>query len=529
MIREAWYYLGVMRTLSKSMRTPAIADPEMEVRSRIARRGESFLELARTRVFSDPSNPFHRMFQLAGCEFGDLEAAVRNHGLERALESLASAGVYLTHDEFKGRAPIVRSGQAIEPSATSFANPAASRYLDSPSSGSSGKPVPTRSSPEFLLYKEVYEHLRQRELGLAGRVHLQVRPMLPSHMGIMPSLRLWRMGGRMSAWFTMSGTVRDSGHYRAMTLFVVLALKAQGARIPWPTSLPPNDFSPAARWISGMKACGRTVVVQAFTSPAVRIAASARESNLDIAGTLFLVGGEALTNAKRAVIEAAGCEVYSGYYINEVGPIGAGCRHMRTGNDVHLYTDSVAAIGRRRCAPLSGVEVDSLAFTTLLECAPRFLINTEMDDAGVIGPARCDCSYSRLGMAIRISNVASFGKLTGQGMTLVGTDILRILEEALPTRFGGAPGDYQLLEVEGNGQTQLLLRASPRLGLKDHDRVKEYFLDKVRGEYGGTLAARVWRHASAVQVEIAEPIRSPGGKVLPLRLLRTEGDQSHAS
>ncbi len=44
--------------------------------------------------------------------------------------------------------------------------------------------------------------------------------------------------------------------------------------------------------------------------------------------------------------------------------------------------------------------------------------------------------------------IRSFEKLSGKCMSFVETDLLRSLEEALPTRFGGTGSDYQLLEEE---------------------------------------------------------------------------------
>ncbi len=69
------------------------------------------------------------------------------------------------------------------------------------------------------------------------------------------------------------------------------------------------------------------------------------------------------------------------------------------GNCVHLMEDSVAVISHRKLAPLIETEVNSLSFTTLREWAPLVLINAEMDDAGEIGPANCNCGLKNLGFA----------------------------------------------------------------------------------------------------------------------------------
>jgi hypothetical protein len=528
-IREARYYSGMARWIWELARRPPVLDPVTEIRSRLARREESFLELARVRVFENPANPFRRMFASAGCEFGDLAAAVRGRGLEAALESLCAAGVYLTHEEFKGRVPIVRAGQEIPASGASFESPSRAGFIESTSGGSSGKPTPTRVTAECQVSREVYARLRVEDLGLAGRAQIQVRPVLPSPTGILAGISSWRCGYPVSDWFAVPGTLRDSGHYTAVTFFLVALARTRGVRIPFPRFLPPNDFSPAARRIAEGRARGCPAAVFAYASSAVRVVAAARERGLDIAGTLFVSSGEALTAAKRAAIEAAGCVVYPTYWVNEIGPIGFCCSRTQSGNSVHLFRDSLAAILRPRSEPLSGATVSALAFTTLLPQAPRFLINTEPGDTGAIEPAGCDCAYSRAGLTTRISEIASFGKLTGQGMNISGADVVRILEESLPARFGGAPGDYQLVETEGGRQTELVLRVSPRTGCRETSQIGAFFLEQLRREYGGTLASRVWRHAGALQVVLDEPLRTSLGKVQPLRLLRTEGAGPHGS
>ena len=101
-----------------------------------------------------------------------------------------------------------------------------------------------------------------------------------------------------------------------------------------------------------------------MTSPAVRVADAALVKGLDIRGTLFFLTGEALTDAKRDVIEATGAKVYPGYAITEIGGVGQACREMTAGNCVHIYRDSVAVISYRRKVPLSDAEVNSLLFTT---------------------------------------------------------------------------------------------------------------------------------------------------------------------
>jgi hypothetical protein len=529
MIREIGYYSGMMLGVYRLLRHAPVADPLQALCEQMAARESRFLALARSVVFGNPGNPYHEMFRAAGCGFGDLAGSVAQNGLEATLERLLAAGVYLTHDEFKGKTPIVRAGKEIPATAASFLNPLVSGHFETRSSGSRSPGTPARQSTELKLYRTAYTWLETRVLGLDGRARAQLYPVLPSSIGLSQGLALGRTGQRVEKWFSPRGSLQESGHYRATTHLLVQFARALGAPLPLPEYLPDNNFVPVAQWLAREKQRGRNCSVASFVSPALRVTTAARQANLDISGTVFVVGGEALTDAKRAGIEAAGCEVYPRYIINEVGRIGCACRQMRSGNSVHLFRDGVAVVSRRRRAPLAEVEVNSLLFTTLLPFATRLLINAEMDDAGIVEPATCGCEYSALGMNVRIRDILSYGKLTGQGVTLMGSDALEVLEVALPARFGGCAGDYQLVEDDGPHQTELTLRVSPRVGAVSATDVRAFFLAEIRHYYGGSLAARLWKHAEGFHVAIQEPCATVTGKVLPLHLLRSKRKDTNAA
>lgn len=529
MIGELAYYSRMAWGVRCLARQLAPADPMAVLQLQMARRQEHFLALARRIVFSNPQHPYHTMFRIAGCAWEDLAHEVGRRGLEVTLERLAAAGVFLTHDEFKGKEPLIRSGQEISWGSQALLNPLVRGHLMSASSGSRSGGTMTPKSTRLQTYRDAYHCLQWREFELAGRTMVQVRPILPSSLGIGNNLRRIRLGEKPAKWFAQSGNWRDAGHYRTATHFIVRVAQLMGAPVPLPDYLPEDDFSPVARWIARLKKGGSPCVMRSYVSPAVRVAAAARDAELDIAGTIFLVDGEALTDAKRAGIEAAGCAVYPKYGISEVGSIGSACRHMRTGNSVHVHRDGVAVISRRRRAPLSDVEVNSLLFTNLLPFAPRFLINAEMDDAGILEPVSCDCEYSRAGMDLQIRDIYSYGKLTGQGITLMGSDIVRILESALPQHFGGGPGDYQLVEFDGARQSQLELRISPRAGAGPPTAVRDFLLREIRGCYGGALASRVWTHSGGLEAVIAEPFATRSGKVLSLHLLGSKVEAARVS
>lgn len=519
MIHEASYYARMAAGLYRYLRTPPIRDVAEEVQQRLLGREEAFLATARDVIFADRDNPYHRLLRAAGCTYSDLEAAVREQGLESALDALYRQGVYLSHDEFKGKVPVQRTGLEFSVTPDCFANPLAKGAIETSTSGSRSSGTKTYRSVEFIVYREAQETLLKSLLGLHTRPSVGLFHSLPATSGLRRSLMEARQGDPMEKWFTVAGHTPDARLYRAMTGLLTTEARLMAVRSCWPTYLPPNDFRPVAEWLARRRAEGAPCLVIGGVSRSVRVADAAIEGGLDIEGTAFIAGGEALTPAKRASIERTGSEVFSLYVIVEFGLVGFACRRLREENGVHVTRDSVAVIGRRRRAPLSGTEVNSLLLTTLLPFAPLVLINTEMDDAGILDDGRCDCPLAAFGYHQRILRLYSYGKLTGSGTTLEGGDLLRILEEVLPARFGGTPVDYQLVEREGPRQTDIELRVNPRLAGLAEATLREFFLAQVRSLWGGSLTRREWTHTGAFRVVLAEPLTTKSGKVLPLHLL----------
>jgi len=56
---------------------------------------------------------------------------------------------------------------------------------------------------------------------------------------------------------------------------------ADGSAGAVPEYLPEDDFSPVARWIAGLKREGFPCVLRSYVSPAVRVAAAARDAGMD--------------------------------------------------------------------------------------------------------------------------------------------------------------------------------------------------------------------------------------------------------
>jgi hypothetical protein len=85
-----------------------------------------------------------------------------------------------------------------------------------------------------------------------------------------------------------------------------------------------------AAWLAERKAAGEGCVVYTSPSGSVRVALAAREAGLDIAGTVFEVVGEPMTEARSRSLAHAGCRASICYGMGEVRRIGQPLRCARS-------------------------------------------------------------------------------------------------------------------------------------------------------------------------------------------------------
>ena len=322
MLNEIRFYSRMAIGISKMLRAPLPADPSGYLRQQFENRETNFLDTVRRAVFAHSDHPYAEMFRLAQCSYDDLADSVRRQGLEPTLSRLRQEGIYLTHDEWKGKSPILRCGQHIPSHNRSFANPLVTGWMAASSSGSRGRPVVTPRPTAWQVHTQLYHLMRVREFNLRPRVWIDVKSILPSSNGLNSSLRSHKLGTPVDRWFSIGSTLSDYGHYRAATRAFVMLGNLLGAHAPYPTYLPPNDFSPIAAHIAKRRSEGRLAAVSGIASSLVRTATAAQDKGYDISGTMFFCAGEALTPGKLAVFHSAGCEAAASYGITEVGHIG---------------------------------------------------------------------------------------------------------------------------------------------------------------------------------------------------------------
>jgi hypothetical protein len=490
------------------------------VRRRLETREARFLQIAERAVYGYAESPYLPLLREAGCELGDLRAMVRDRGLEETLLELRRNGVSVSFDEIKGRKPITRSGRELHAGRHSFDNPFLTRKYEGESGGTTG----TASRIPYDL-NSLLTRVPNYMVGCAAHGVLDAplglwRFGLPSLVGINNALRSVVMGNPARRWFTPEGRgdLRPALRFRAATAFVVRASRLLGQPIPVPEPVPLERAGVVARWAAEMAKEEGACLVRASVSMALRIALAAEEEGIDLRGVTLMGGSEPVTATKMQAITRSGARHVPTYSFTEGGSVGMGCANPAEEGDVHFFEDLLALIQVPLRVPGTDLDVQAFCFTTLNPAAPLVLLNVEIDDFGVMERRACGCPLEEAGFHTHLRRIRSYRKLTGEGVTLVGSDMIRILEEVLPAAFGGDPHHYQLHEQEdGDGFTRLVLVVDPRIELKSEDAARKVVLESLAGGSGMEDFARaLWQMAGSLRVERRATEWTARGKYPPL-------------
>ena len=513
------YALG----LQSFLRQPLTSDEcRRQVEQSLRTRERALLLILERAVYGRTRSPYRALLEHAGVELGDIERLLLETGVESTLERLYEEGVYVSLDEFKGRRPIERSGGLQLPvRAEDFDSPLIGAAYVGSTGGSTGPRRRVLLDFDHRAHGAIYHRLFLETFDLVDRPVGVWRAAPPGAAGIGTVLGFAKAGKPVERWFSHNRLLPRRGIVKdfVFTAYTVAASRASRMRLPWPEHVPVGDAGRVARWVAEKRREGTPALLNTTASSGVRVCLAAEELGLDIAGTFFRLGGEPFTDGKAEVIARSGGRAVSNYSMSELGRVGVACAAPVALDDLHVATDHLAVIQRERpVAP--GASVQALLYTTLRPTAPKLMLNVESDDYGTLEQRDCGCLLGELGFSTHVHNVRSYEKLTSEGMTFLGSDVIVLLDELLPARFGGQPTDYQLVEEEVDGVPKVGVVVSPAVGEVDERAVLETVLSALGAGPGyKRMMADVWRGGKTLRVVRREPYATAAGKILPLHVL----------
>jgi len=497
-------------------------DAARTIRQRFQRRDADFLALLRAAVFGDPAGPYRRLLDAAGCAYADVERLVRADGVEDTLRALFRAGVYLEVDEIKGRRPVSRGGLQFEIQPADLRNATARLRLPVRTSGSrsGGTPVPIdiRHIREWAADTCLLLHAASPD---ARWAHADWE--VPGAGAVIRQIEYGSLGDGPLEWFSQVDPTTPGLHprYRWSVRVVRWGGRLGGRRLPRPSYVPVDRADVVAAWMRAQLRAGRTPHVFTFASAAVRVCEAAVSGGIDLTGAWFTLIGEPTTAARLRVIHAAGARGVPRYSSIETGPVAFGCLNPAAPHDMHVLSDLYAVIQPDPAAP-GRLPPDALLVSSLRPATGMVFVNVSLGDLGTLSARSCGCPLDGLGWPVHLHSVRSYEKLTAAGMTFLDTDVIRVLEEILPARFGGGPTHYQLVEDSGSaGDPLLRLLVDPAVGPVAEDSVAHAFFTAIAPSSGAErVMSLVWAQAGILRVERRPPIPEASGKILHLHVQR---------
>lgn len=516
-------YLNFALGLRSYLRnTPTLEEIKTTIFEQLANREANFLKVLQTNVFYYPSSPYLPLFNAAKLTHADVEKMVTQQGLENTLEELYDAGVYITFEEFKGRVPIKRGNVEFMPKNSDFDRPNLRSLLVGTSGGSTGKPTHTMMNLQHM--SQIAQHLALSESvqGIFGAPIMMWLGLLPDITAIRNVLLYRYIGNTIDSWFsTFRHNESNLGwYYNALTYGMIIMGRFLSLRFPFPKYTPLDDPLSIANALAEAVQTNGIVNLIATPSKCVRICVAAKQHDIDLTGVVFSGSGEPPTSAKIATIESSGAKILTYYGATETSTIGLPCKNPIDTTDVHFMSNHLAMIQRSKQVHDQAVNV--FHFTNFLPSSPKVLLNVQLDDFGIVEERNCGCPLYEMGFTTHIRQISSFRKLTGEGVTLVGSDMVHILEHVLPSQFGGSLLDYQLVEEENEqGFTKLVLYVDPSVSIKDENDLVEAFLDAMKQSAPSVrLAQAEYRTGDVVTIRREKPLVTSRGKYFPIHTLK---------
>ena len=444
------------------------------LQERIDNRITNFLSLCQSKIYSEPSNPYRELLRSAGYTWDRLENEVFLNGLESTLSKMAKDGIYLDIDEFKGKKPIIRNGLTLQLAASAL-DMVSGPSVPLQSSGSRGPRMQTPIDVEGIKLLSSYIPLIADVLQVKNLPVILYYPM-PSVPGIIHLITFALGGLSPSAWFSQTPVLPLWRSAVGIKLrFLLLAARLRGVSLPSPKFSDIRHPVPLARWIQNN--CPDGSLIATFPGSALRLIQVSQMTRIKLPPIVFILGGEPITPLKRKILEEDGHRLFPWFSTVEAGRVALGCLKPNMTDDMHILEDRFVAVKHERFVNSSQKKQSALLFTSLLSDAYKLFLNVETGDNGILEKRACKCPWETLGLRTHLHSVQSFEKLTLEGMTYMSDALTSLVDNILPSRFGGTPADYQFSEEEGeDGLTRLVVSVNPVIEANEislHDVVME--------------------------------------------------------
>jgi hypothetical protein len=520
-------YLRFVSGLRGFLKEPITLQKSREIiKQRLENREQNLLNIVKRAIYGNEHSPYLKLLKVVGCDYGDFEKMVCAEGIEPALRTLSEEGVYLSIDEFKGRQAVIRGRKVFKFRESDYDNPFLLHHLEARTGGSSGA-----GSRTFWDFDHIALGRAAYTICLLDAYEALTAPMV-IWASILPGwgqrvvLEHAKVGKPVAKWFSpvSENRIRPSLKNRLVAKYITYMGRLWGSKLPVPEYVPLDEAWRVAQWIEDAINRRKECYLHTDVSNAVRICQAARNKGLDLTGAKFALSSEPITKVKRQEIESAGVHVCPRYDSIEVGTIGFGCLHPKAPDDIHFFKDSLALIQRQIKAHNEGLSVDAFLFTSLILSAPKVLFNVDLGDYGLVETRHCGCYFNELGFDDHVYNIRSYDKLTSQGMTFHGIDLIMILEEVLPVKYGGTSIDYQMVEEEDkDGHTQISVIVSPTVGeIDEPDLAKTVLAELSKGKDTQRMMAEVWSQSKTIRVKRMLPITTARGKLMPLHVQKAK-------
>lgn len=519
------HYKATSAILKKILKYPLTLEMSKEIiTDRLKRREENFLEMVEKTIFGYQGSPYRILLERAGYRYEDIQSFVMTGGIEHTLQALYEKGVYIDILEFKGKKTVIRGKDRFNFKEKDFSNPLLTEGLGTKSGGTRSTGTNMVVPLKYIEEHNPYGVFAVNEYDILKNPAIIWLPILPAGEGLFFNLRFTAIGNPPVKWFSHVDEryIKPSAMDRLKTKSTIWMARLYGKRMPEPEFVDIRDTAKIARLMGENLGNSNGFSVVTYSSSALRLIMEAKKQGIKLGETVFWLMGEPLTDKILEEIENYGCRAYSLYGCNELMIIGQGCANPGVSDDMHFCKDKLAVIQCKRKVEHSDITVDAFLFTTILKSSPKIFLNTETGDYGFVEKRNCGCGFERLGFTEHIHTVRSFEKLTAEGATFIGSDLIPLVQRTLPAEFGGNATDYQFIEeADDAGIPRLYMLVSPDIGEIDEKRIKKIVFDTLTSEeYSHSYSRAYWTQADTIQIKRMHPVPTMRGKIVPLHISR---------